>query len=193
VRGIEAEIDVQVGERIRMLRAERGLTLEGLAERAAVSRAMLSRIERGESSPTAQLLGKVCAGLGITLAALFAETAAASGPLRRRADQPVWRDPASGYLRRNIAPDGTGSQVDISEIELPPGARIAFDALRLRNADQHIWVLDGALELTVGDTPHRLDAGDCIHMRFDQPVTFRNPAKRPVRYAVIIGRGGVAA
>jgi uncharacterized cupin superfamily protein len=101
----------------------------------------------------------------------------------------VWRDPASGYVRRNIAPDGTGSPVDISEIELPPGTRVAFDPLRLKTADQHIWVLDGTLEVTIGSVRHRLEAGDCIHMRFDLPVTFHNPSRRPVHYAVIIARG----
>lgn len=181
-------VDASIGERIRTLRTERGLSLDGLAERAAVSRAMLSRIERGESSPTAQLLGKVCAGLGVTLSALFAEPQPGPRPLRRRSEQASWRDPTSGYVRRNVAPEGTGSPVDISEVTLPPDARIAFDSLRLRHADQHIWVLDGTLELTIGTETHRLAAGDCIHMGFDLPVVFRNPAKQPVRYTVIIGR-----
>lgn len=185
----EVDIDGQIGARIRALRTERNLTLEGLAKRAAVSRAMLSRIERGESSPTAHLLGKVCAGLGVPLSTLFAAAETVPSPVRRRAAQPMWRDPASGYARRNVAPDGTGSPVDISEIELPPGARVAFDSLRLKNADQHIWVLDGSLELTIGAEHHRLAAGDCIHMRFDLPATFHNPTRRPVRYAVVIARG----
>jgi transcriptional regulator with XRE-family HTH domain len=189
---LEVDIDGRIGDRIRAFRTERGLTLEGLAARAVVSRAMLSRVERGESSPTAQLLGKVCAGLGITLSALFAEAKPAASPVRRRSDQTVWRDPASGYVRRNVSPAGTGSAVEISAIEVPPGARIAFDSLRLRGADQHIWILDGTLDLAIGDTRHRLDTGDCIHMGFDQPVTFHNPTKRTVRYAVIIGRGGSA-
>jgi len=183
-------IETRIGERMRALRAGLGLSLDALADRAAVSRAMLSRVERGESSPTAQFLGKVCAGLGITISALFAEAEAARGPIRRRSDQPVWRDPATGYLRRNVAPRGTGSSVDISDVTLPPGAEVSFDPLLLGNADQHIWILDGALELTIGDTDHSLRIGDCIHMGFDQAVSFRNPTDRPVRYAVVIGRGG---
>ncbi len=186
----EFDIDGQISARIRALRTERNLTLQGLAERAAVSRAMLSRIERGESSPTAHLLGKVCAGLGVTLSTLFAEAKPVPSPIRRRPTQPVWRDPASGYVRRNVAPERTGSPVDISEIELPPGARVAFDSLRLKNADQHIWVLDGTLELTIDAERHRLETGDCIHMRFDLPVMFHNPTRRPVRYAVVIASGG---
>src|SRR5687768_3916008 len=103
------DIDDRLATRIRELRAERSLTLAGLAERAEVSRAMLSRVERGESSPTAQLLGKICGGLGITLSLLFADTERPASPLARRREQPTWRDPASGYLRRNVSPPGTGS------------------------------------------------------------------------------------
>lgn len=185
-----AGIDARIGTRVRALRAERGLTLDGLAARAAVSRAMLSRIERGTSSPTAHVLGKVCAGLGITVSALFAGTEPAKGPIRRRADQPLWRDPVSGYVRRNVAPEGTGSPVDISDVTLPPGAQVSFDPLGLRAADQHVWVLAGRLELTLGGECHGLEAGDCMHMGFDRPVSFRNPADCLVRYAVVIGRRG---
>jgi transcriptional regulator with XRE-family HTH domain len=185
----DAGIDQRLGLRIRDLRADRGLTLDGLAKQAEVSRAMLSRIERGESSPTAQLLNRICAGLGISLSDLFAGAGAGSSPLARRADQPVWQDPASGYVRRSISPPGTGSPVDIVEVTFPPGSSVGFDNRRLAASDQHVWVLDGTLELTVGETTHRLEAGDCLMMRFGLPVLFHNPTSRPVRYAVIINHG----
>jgi transcriptional regulator with XRE-family HTH domain len=188
---VATDIDGRIGARIRELRDERSLTLDGLARLADVSRAMLSRIERGESSPTAQLLGKVCGGLGITLSVLFAETEAPASPLSRRRDQPTWRDPATRYLRRNISPPGTGSPVDIVEIEFPPGGSVAFDNQRLAGTDQHVWVLDGTLELEIGKEAFRLEKGDCLMMRFDRPILFRNPTERPIRYAVIISHGAL--
>lgn len=186
----EPDIDGRIGARVRELRAERGLTLDGLARLADVSRAMLSRIERGESSPTAQLLNKLCGGLGITLSALFAKTEAHASPLARRTFQPIWRDPASGYLRRNVSPPGTGSPVDIVEVEFPPGGSVAFDNQRVAGTDQHVWVLDGTLELELGEEVVRLERGDCLMMRFDRPILFRNPTERPIRYAVVISHGG---
>lgn len=185
----ETGIDQRLGLRIRDLRTARGLTLDGLAKQAEVSRAMLSRIERGESSPTAQLLNRICAGLGTSLSDLFAGAGAASSPLARRAEQPVWQDPASGYVRRSVSPPGTGSPVDIVEVVFPPGRSVGFDNRRLAASDQHVWVLDGTLELTLGEATHRLEAGDCLMMRFGLPVLFRNPTARPVRYAVIINHG----
>jgi len=189
VETLTDDIDLRLGARIRDLRAERGLTLDGLADAAGVSRAMLSRIERGESSPTAQLLNRVCDGLGTTLSALFAEPKPVPSPLSRHRDQQTWRDPATRYLRRSVSPSGTGSPVDIVEIEFPAGARVAFDRQCSNNGDQQVWVLDGALQMHVGDAQFRLEAGDCLAMRFDQPIVFHNPTKRAVRYAVVTHRG----
>jgi transcriptional regulator with XRE-family HTH domain len=185
---VETDIDGRIGARIRDLRAERGLTLETLAGHANVSRAMLSRIERGESSPTAQLLNKVCGGLKITLSEFFAETEKPASPLARFADQPIWRDPESHYLRRSVSPPATGSAVDIVEIEFPSGESVAFDNDRVAGRDQHIWLLDGVLELQLGGETIRLETGDCFYMRFGHPVRFRNPTSRPTRYAVILSR-----
>jgi len=193
MRSNAADLDGRIGARIRELRAKRGMTLDDLARAAGVSRAMLSRIERGESSPTAQLLGKVCGGLGITLSVLFAEAQAPVSPLARRQDQPTWRDPATHYLRRNVSPAGTGSPVDIVEVEFPPGGRVAFDSLRLAGTDQHVWVLEGTLELELGEETFRLEIGDCLMMHFDRPVLFRNPTRRRIRYAVIISHGAARA
>jgi transcriptional regulator with XRE-family HTH domain len=185
---VEPDIDGRIGGRIRGLRAERSLTLDGLAQLADVSRAMLSRIERGESSPTAQLLNKICGGLRITLSELFAETERPASPLARCADQPTWRDPASHYLRRNVSPAGTGSPVEIVEIEFPAGGSVGFDNDRVAGRDQHIWLLDGVLELNLDEETFRLETGDCFFMRFGRPIRFRNPSKRPTRYVVVLSR-----
>ena len=180
-------IDLRLGDRIRNERLRQHLSIEALAERSGVSRAMISKIERAESSPTAALLGRLCSGLGLSLASLFEDEAQRGAPLARAADQPVWRDPATGYVRRDVAPPGTGSPVDIVDVVFPPGARVTYDRpLTIRGSDQHVWVFEGSLELTVGDTTHRLEAGDCLHMRLDTTITYHNPTDQPVHYAVIL-------
>src|SRR5688572_31433650 len=105
-----SDVNRRIASRIRELRATRGDSLDALAARSGVSRSMISLVERGESSPTAVVLEKLAAGLGVTLASLFdmppARTEAPRGPVARRADQLEWKDPASGYVRRNISPPG---------------------------------------------------------------------------------------
>ena len=103
-----APLEETIGMRLRELRMAGDLTLDDLAGRSGVSRAMISRIERGEASPTAQLLAKLCSALGTTLSALFASERSEASPLARRADQRLWRDPESGYQRRSVSPQGVG-------------------------------------------------------------------------------------
>src|SRR4051812_6212659 len=104
------DVNVRIAKRVRELRAGRGLSLDELAGKSRVSRSMISLVERGESSPTAVVLEKLAAGLGVTLPALFdgatEERRQADGPVSRRSEQQAWQDPASGYRRRNISPPG---------------------------------------------------------------------------------------
>jgi transcriptional regulator with XRE-family HTH domain len=172
---------------VRQLRAARGLTLEGLADSSGVSRSMISLIERGESSATAVVLEKLATGLGVTLAALFEAPAAAAEPVSRRADQLQWRDPQSGYVRRNISPSGFPSPIQIVEVVFPPGARVAYEsAARMPATHQQIWLLHGTIEVTVGGERFELHAGDCLAHVLDRPVSFHNPGGKPARYAVVI-------
>jgi len=190
-----ADVDARVAVRVRGLRARSGLSLEALAERAGVSRSMISLIERGETSPTAVVLDKLAAALGVLLSSLFEPEAGAAavprGPLARLADQPSWRDPESGYLRRNVTPAGAGQPMRIVEVEFPPGARVAFDnAGRDEDTRQQVWLLEGRMELRVGRARHRLEKGDCLAMRLDEPVMFHNPGRKRARYVVVIASPG---
>lgn len=180
------DLDERLGHRLKTIRQSRSLTLEQLAERSGVSRAMISRVERGESSPTAALLDRLCAGLGIVLSALFRDERG-SGPLARRAEQPVWTDPASAYLRRSVTPAGSGSRIEIVEVEMPAGARVLLEAPRSGyRLDQQIWLLDGEITIAVGGREHALLAGDCLAMLLHGPISFHNPGSEPARYAVVL-------
>ena len=183
-------LNQRIADRVRELRAAQNLSLDGLAGKSGVSRSMISLIERGESSPTAVVLEKLAAGLGVTLASLFDAPAAAqgpSGPVARRADQPQWRDPASGYLRRNVSPPGVPQPMQIVEVHFPPGRRVAFEAGgRDIRVHQQVWVLEGAMDITLGVERHRLRQGDCLAMQLDRPTMCHNPTRKPARYAVVI-------
>ncbi|MBF9196357.1 helix-turn-helix domain-containing protein [Microvirga sp. BT290] len=181
-------LGMHLAARLRDLRTGAGMTLDGLSERTGVSRSMISLIERGESSPTAAVLDKLAAGLGVTLASLFAgQEGAAASPLSRREDQRIWRDPESGYIRRNLSAPGFPSPIELVEVVLPPGARVAYDTgHRAAAVHQQIWIIEGALALTLGEETYHVDTGDCLSMRLDQPIVFRNLTDTPARYVVAL-------
>ena len=182
------DLDARIATRVRELRAERALSLDALAARSGVSRSMISVIERGRGSATAVVLEKLAAGLDVPLAILF-ETPSVStpaGPVARRAQQTAWRDPASGYLRRNVSPPGTSQPMQLVEIEFPPRARVAFESgARDARVYQQIWLLDGTIDVSVGDARHRLRTGDCLAMQLGAPTMFHNPTRKMARYAVV--------
>src|SRR2546430_7794973 len=167
-----SDLNQRIAERVRELRAAHGFSLDALAGKSGVSRWMISLIERGEPSPTAVVLEKLAAGLGVMLASLFDSPAAAApaprGPVARRDDQPQWQDPASGYRRRNVSPPGVPQPMQIVEVQFPPRRRVAFENgggdIRVH---QQVWVLEGTIDVTLGAERHRLRAGDCLAMQLD--------------------------
>lgn len=185
----QSDVNARLAERVRELRAARGLTLAALAGRSAVSRSMISLVERGEASPTAVILDKLATGLGVPLASLFeaSDDSVAASPLARRAQQVEWRDPASGYRRRNVSPPRWPSALQIVEVEFPARARVALETgARELAIDQQVWVLAGRIDVSVGDDVHRLETGDCLAMRLDRPIVFSNPTRETARYAVVL-------
>jgi transcriptional regulator with XRE-family HTH domain len=170
-------------------RRARGWSLEKLAGESGVSRAMISRIERGEASPTANVLARIANGLGVSLASLFSDVSPDAGPLSRRVAQPLWTDPETGYRRRNVSPGGAAGHAEIVEVTFPAGARVVFDnATTVHGLGQQVMVLEGTMRLTAAGEPSVLEAGDCLFMPLDRPVIFANTGITTARYLVILSR-----
>jgi transcriptional regulator with XRE-family HTH domain len=168
---------------LRSARAARDLSVNALAERSGVSRAMITKIERGEAQPTAALLGRLSAALGMTLSELVARAEGSGQRLARRSDQSTWTDPETGYHRRAVSPVA-GGPLELVEVTLPPGAVVSFLADTYAFKTQQLWVLDGHLRFREGDTDHELDAGDCLQLGPPAPCSFINPTDVPCRYLV---------
>ncbi len=172
--------------RIHQERNARHWSLEEFAMRSGVSRAMISKIERAQSSPTAAVLGKLSGALGISMSSLLAGTEESGQRLRRFEAQQVWVDPETHYVRRSVSPVA-GLPLQLVEIELPPSVRVAFPASAYNFLHQQIWVLEGALHLTEGDVQSELHAGDCLQLNTPQDCAFENPSQtHKCRYLVAL-------
>jgi transcriptional regulator with XRE-family HTH domain len=155
---------------------------------------MLSLIERGETSPSAVVLEKIATALGLPLASLFDGSGAPASPVSRSGDRTTWRDPESGYVRRNVSPANFDSPIQIVEVVLPAGARVAYETgARDVTIHQQIWVREGSIEVTFGNVTHRLSEDDCLAMRLDAPTAFRNRTRRAARYIVVLASGFTGA
>jgi transcriptional regulator with XRE-family HTH domain len=174
-----------VGDTVRQARERSGMTVAGLARRSGVSRAMITKIENDAAQPTAVLLGRLSGALGIPLSSLVARAERAESPVARASDQPVWIDPASGYVRRALSPD-PGGRLELVEIELPAGASIGYPPEAALPADQQLWLLEGDLSVREDRTEHVLAAGDCLSLTPQTEREYRTEAG--CRYLVAYAR-----
>ncbi len=184
------DFDKKLGARLKAEREERGWSLTDLAARAKVSRAMINNIERGVTSPTASLLGRLSGALGLTMSTLLARTEARqSGRLLRAAEQPRWQDPNSGYIRQHVAPaPGSDLPVDLVRVEMPPGGQVAFPAASYVFIRQVVWVISGELVLAEGTVIHRLGPGDSLEFGAPEECRFGNEGTEVCVYAVVVLR-----
>lgn len=177
-----------LARRLRLEREARGWSLGDLAARSGVSKAMISKVERAEASPTAVLLGRLSGAFGLTLSTLLARAEGETGQIRREAAQPVWVDPATGYRRRQISPLIAEHPLDLTEVDLPPGAEVSYPAASYAFLRQMIWMLDGTLTFREGAATHLLAPGDCLALGAPVDCTFANRSDRPCRYLVAVVR-----
>lgn len=177
----------RIGMRVRIEREERGWSLTDLAAHSGVSRAMVHKLERGESSPTATLLARLSGAFGLSMSQLIARAEAKEGRLLRQADQPVWTDPQTHYVRRHVSPP-SDLPLDLVQVELPAGARVPMPASAYIAQRQLIWVLQGALVFMEGDARHAMEAGDCLELGPPADCEFRNETAAPCSYAVVVLR-----
>ena len=181
-----ADFESQIGRRLLALRQAQGLSLEALAQRSGVSKAMISRIERATSASTATLLGRLAAGLGVAITDLLAPEAPVMQRLRTRHEQLVWRDPQVGYLRRQVAPPEARNGIELVEIELPRAARVTYPAWKSRPYSQRLWLVEGSLAIDYGHESFKLAAGDCLDFGVDRALTYRALGPRGCRYLLVI-------
>lgn len=169
---VEATLDMAaIGERIRQRRVERGWSLETLAAQAAVSRSMLSAVERGAKVPTIVVLHRIANGLGTNMTHLLGEERSDRVVLLRRDEQDVVRDPA-GWERRNLAPVWPGTDFEFMCTTIPAGVHAGEFPPHPAGSREYVAVERGSLLLTIAGTPYTLHAGDSIAYAADRVHAF---------------------
>jgi len=181
------ETEARIARHIRLERDARGWSLADLADRSGVAKATISKIERAEMSPTAVTLLRLAGAFDLTLAGLLLRAEGASERLSRAAGQPTWRDPDSGYLRRQIfsRPD---HPLELVQVDMPAGRTVVLPASSYERIRQLVMVQAGELTLVEGGERHVLAAGDCLAFGAPGDVTFANETSGPCTYLVFVTR-----
>jgi transcriptional regulator with XRE-family HTH domain len=180
------DIGPALAARVRLERTSREWSMDELSRRAGVSRAMISKIERAECSPTATVIGRLSGAFGISMSTLLAHAELEGRRFLRCEEQPVWTDPETGYIRRAVSP-ATGAPLQLVEVQLPPKAKLTFPETAYRFLHHQIWVLSGRLLFKEGATIHDLRKGDCLQLGPPAECTYENPSASGIcRYLVAV-------
>ena len=176
----------RLAQRLKQLRVERGWSLDQLAKASEVSRATLSRLENGEVSPTTHVLGKLCAAYGLAMSRLLRMVEDDFPPLLRRAQQSVWTDPDTGFIRRAVSPPSRALAGEALECELAADVRIAYAASPRPGMEHHLLLQEGKLCVTVDGQAHDLLPGDCLRYQLHGASAFVTPPDSGARYFLFI-------
>ncbi|KPI15309.1 transcriptional regulator, XRE family with cupin 2 sensor [Actinobacteria bacterium OK074] len=170
-----------LGSRIQELRLSQSLTLQDLADRAAVSVSMLSSVERGRKAPTVVVLARIAEGLGVTAAHLLAEPETVR--VRRAVEQDVVEEPG-GWQRTILTPVVPGVNFEWIRSALPPHCDAGEYPAYATGSHEFVFVESGMLRLTVGETVTELEAGDSAYFAADVVHGYVNPGGTPCVYYV---------
>lgn len=179
-------LDSQIAARLRALRAERNWSLDELARRSGVSRATLSRLENAEVSPTASVLGRLCAAYGMAMSRLMRMVEDEFEPLIRREAQWVWRDQDVAFERRSVSPPNASLGGEVIECRIGAGTRIAYPEPSKPGLEHHLVMMEGQLRLTVGGVVHALRPGDCLRYALHGATEFATPEAEGARYLLFM-------
>lgn len=178
-----------VGVNLRRLRMRRGLSLEKLAQKSGVSRAMLGQIELGQSAPTVNVLWKIARALDVTFATLIQAREAGGPTVLKKAQAKILTSQGGHFSSRALFPFDGPRRAEFYELRLAPRAHESADA-HAPGTLENLVVAEGQLELVVGEGPHRdthhLDTGDAIVFEADVAHVYTNAgAKECVMYLVM--------
>jgi transcriptional regulator with XRE-family HTH domain len=181
------DLSHRLAHRLRLERDSRGWSLADLAERSGVSKATISKIERAEVSPTAVVLVRLASAFDLTMAGLMLRAEGKDDRLSRAAGQPVWRDPETGYVRKQVfsRPD---HPVELIRVEMPARQRVTLPASSYAHIRQLLWVSSGSLVITEAGQRHELGSGDCLGFGPPADTTFANETSAPCVYVVALAR-----
>ena len=187
--GQSNHVGQEFGRRVRAARERAGLTLEQLSQGSGVSRAMLSKVERGDKSPTLGVAMRIAGGLDLSLSSLIdVEGHLRASAIVRKGERPTFRDEQSGFERQVLSPITPGSAAELLFHHLP--ARTSTGELPPYpvGTEKHVIVREGLLTVTIGGLEVKLGEGDTLLFEPTVPFSFDNRSDEPCGYYLVVTR-----
>lgn len=174
---------VLLGARIRACRTQRDLTVAELAERAQVSKSLISQIERGIAAPSIETLRRVASALEVPVFSFFLD--GVDSQMVVRADQRrTVMYPGSNVTREILSPGSHGRMV-LLWVTFPPGERSGPQPVH-HTGEECVVVIRGTLDVMMAEQSVRLNGGDSMTFDSELPHIFANPTDEMTEIVVAI-------
>ena len=180
----------RLGSRVKELRRRRGLTLEELAGQSGVSRAMISKLERGEKNPTLVVAARLAEGLGVTLSQLAGMEERREVVVVPRERRMVMCDPETGFERQLLSPNFVGRGVEFIRNEIPQNSTSGQFPPHRKGVEEHIVIEQGSLKAMLAGEEYLLGEGDALYFEADVPHRFDNVGEGTCSYYLVISSRG---
>jgi len=180
-----SNLNARLAERIKQVRIARSWSLQDLADKSAVSRSTLSRIENADVSPTAETLGSLSSAFQMSISQLLAPVETPFAAIVRNNEQALWEDQENGFSRRLVSPPSGGLSAEVVRCDLAPDQKISYETPSVDGHEHHLVMLSGVLAVTLGDETHVLEAGDCLRYQLHGASRFQT-GDQPASYLIVL-------
>jgi transcriptional regulator with XRE-family HTH domain len=184
--GTALKVAQSIGSTIKATREVQQLSINDLARRAGVSKSVVSRIEQGLTSPTAVMLAKLAEGMTVSLSSLLRGELGPPVHIQSLAEQPIFKDPKSGLLRRTLSPVSPDAMVEIVHNTLPAKKQAGPFPAHSTGTQEHVVVLSGKVEVQVGRRTFTLAAGDAAQFVADIEHSIKNVGTKKAEWMLVI-------
>lgn len=181
-----AEIDQNVGERLREARRRQKLSIKAIAEKSNLSTGLISQIERGQTTPSLRSLRVLSSALDVPMSQLFDQSSSANSGeqyIVRRHNRSLLK--LSGHVMKELLSPSTASQFEVYEVTLKPGGESGPNSYTHAGEKAGI-VLSGILELWLEDSPYRVHEGDVCQFAGEIPHRYCNNGTTDVRVIWVV-------
>jgi transcriptional regulator with XRE-family HTH domain len=181
-----------VGARVRALREASSLSLRDLADRSGVSAPMLSQVERGETSPTLAVAGRIAAGLDLRLSQLLRLDEDGAVTIVRAGERRRGGNARRGHRLEVLTAERPGQRAELSQHTLAPGSATGAPddpPMHEPGSREVALVQSGRVTLECDGERHELAAGDCVTFDADLPHHFENTGEEPTTFLAVLTAG----
>lgn len=178
------DLNELIGENLKRLRSEAGLSLDAVARLSGVSKSMLGQVERGEVNPTISTLWRIANGLKVSFSSLVTRAKDDSEIVRRADVEPLVE--GGGKVRTYpVFPFEAERGFEMYAVEIDAGGYLQADG-HIAGTQEFLTLHTGTLAVRAADEEHLLEVGDSVRFKADEPHSYHNPGEVTARVGMVI-------